>query len=1121
MECPKCQTISSPGAKFCTECGHKLEAKCPRCGHPSTAGANFCGECGLPTSAPAPKELTFDEKLGKIRRYLPEGLAEKILSQKNKIEGERRLVTVMFCDMEGFTPLVDRLGPEEAYSVMDRVYEILICKVHDYEGTVNEMTGDGIMALFGAPVALEDAPQRAIRSAHSIHREMVNFSEKLKLEKALGPVRMRIGLHTGPVVVGSLGHDLRVDFKAVGDTVNLASRMQSLAEPGTTFVTEDTFKLTQGFFRFEALGEKPVKGKEVPVRVYRVIGASTRRTRFDVNAERGLSPFVGREREVELLLDGYERAKTGRGQAFSIISDAGVGKSRILYEFRKRVANEEATFLEGRCLSYSRGEAYRPIIDILKANFDIQEADEDSAITDKVKRGLKSLGVDELPPLPYLLELLAVGDSGIDRILISPEGKKNQIVEAVKKIAIKGSEIRPLIMAIEDLHWIDKSSEELLKHMLDSIPGAEVLLIFTHRPEFLPAWGARSFHNQLTLNRLSNRESLAMITYLLGPGEVDKDLEELILEKTEGVPFFIEEFIKSLQDLKIIERKGSRTCLVKGRKAPSIPSTIQDVIMARVDLLPEAAKEVLQTGAVIEREFTYELVREVMRLPDQELLSHLSVLKNSELLYERGVFPQSTYLFKHSLTREVVYDSILTKKKKRIHDQIGRSLEKLCGDKIDEHYGLLAAHFTASENYEKGAEYSKWAARKAQKAGAYQEAIAHSRQRVLCVERQPSGEENLRSAIEARTALAGYFLGVNQHLEAQEAVAPIVQAAVDSDDQRNLSGIYTALGSYYGYVKEDYPTGVRYLNEGNRISRATGNFFYDWLSSYFLGALFYWYGGEFEKGLEYFRRSLDLSEAVKSPSSVAFVKGTMSSTIYIFRGKVEEAYRESREAVILANESGDIHTMGMAYACHGSASYFKGFFEEAEKAFSQAIHSCRKSGQKSWEAWSTGWLGLMYLDLGKHTRSLEFLQNTISIGAHEKDFPSWYNLNRLCLDKARVLNQDRDINLAELPSKYLEKNRMKIIEGTIARHIGEIFLNVDGLHGDEAEGWILKSLELDRKNNTLWSLGRDYVLLAELSKRRGDLPGSRQNLGKALEILQECGAEGWVARYEKEMALLS
>ena len=293
-------------------------------------------------------------------------MTDKILAQRGKIEGERKQVTVMFCDLEGFTSISEKLGPEKMYGIMDQVYEILIHKVQDYEGTVNEMTGDGIMALFGAPIALEDAPQRAIRAGMAIHREMTKFSDKHKDEN-IPPLKMRIGIHTGPVVVGTLGNDLRVEFKAVGDTVNLASRMESLAEPGTTYVTEDTFKLTEGLFRFEALGGKKVKGKKDPVKVYRVIATSSRRTRFDVSAERGLTPFIGKERELEILLDGFEMSKSGRGRAFSIVAEAGVGKSRLLYEFRKAVANEDVTFLEGKCLSYSRNMAYHPIIDILKS----------------------------------------------------------------------------------------------------------------------------------------------------------------------------------------------------------------------------------------------------------------------------------------------------------------------------------------------------------------------------------------------------------------------------------------------------------------------------------------------------------------------------------------------------------------------------------------------------------------------------------------------------------------------------------------------------------------------------------------------------------------------------------
>jgi class 3 adenylate cyclase/tetratricopeptide (TPR) repeat protein len=794
----------------------------------------FCDECGHDLREPKatlPKALSFDEKLDKIQRYLPEGLTEKILSQRDKIEGERKQVTVMFCDMEGFTSLAERLGPEEAYVIMDQVYEILIHKVHDYEGTVNEMTGDGIMALFGAPIAMEDAPQRAIRSALAVHREMAKFSDKLKQEgQGIPPLKMRIGIHTGPVVVGTLGNNLRVEFKAVGDTVNLASRMEGLAEPGSTYLTEDTFKLTEWFFRYEALGQKQVKGRGEPVNVYRVIATSTRRTRFDVSAERGLTPFTGRDRELELLLDGFERAKAGRGQAFSIMAEAGLGKSRLLYEFRKAVSNEDATFLEGKCLSYSRATAYHPIIDILKSNFDIHEGVEDSEIREKVKRGLNILEADEASTLPYFLELLSVKDSGIDKIPISPEAKKDRIMEAFKQIVLKGSEIRPLILAYEDLHWVDKSTDEMLRYLLESIPVVRVFLLFTYRPDFVHTWGAKSYHNQITLGRLSNRESIAMVGHLLGTEEIDGDLEELILEKTEGVPFFIEEFLRSLKELKVIERRDGKYHLAKDIQDVAIPSTIQDVIMARVDSLPEDAKEVLQTASVIEREFSYGLIKRVTGLTEQELLSCLSALKDSELIYERGIYPESTYIFKHALTREVVLDSILSRKKKSFHKEIGNAIEDLYADRIEEQYELLAYHYGFAEDWEKAVHFGRLAAEKAHKFGQLQQAVAlyeQAREWLLKLPENKIRQESLAD-IQLGICWGNLNLGLFEKVEEVGLQAEITAKVLD--DRRRLGMIYLVIGTAYVYrgnfkKSEHYDLqAIQYLEgTGQEVALATAS----------------------------------------------------------------------------------------------------------------------------------------------------------------------------------------------------------------------------------------------------------------------------------------------------------
>ncbi|MGD8948163.1 MAG: adenylate/guanylate cyclase domain-containing protein, partial [Desulfobacterales bacterium] len=879
MNCPKCQFENPEGAKFCVECGNKIEIICHSCSSNNSPSFKFCRECGQKLSIPfeaLPKDLSFDEKLTKIQKYLPRGLTEKILSQRDRIEGERKQVTVMFCDMEGFTSLSERLGPEEAYTVMDQVYEILIHKVHDYDGTVNEFTGDGIMALFGAPIALEDAPQRAIRSAYAIHREMTKFSDKVKQEKEyIPPIKMRIGIHTGPVVVGTLGNDLRLEFKAVGDTVNLASRIEGLAVPGSTYVSGDTFKLTEGLFRYEALGEYAVKGKEEPIKAYRVIAPSTSRTRFDVSAERGLTPFVGRERELEILLDAFERSKTGRGQAISIMAEAGVGKSRILYEFRKAVSNEDVTFQEGKCLSYSRGVAYHPVIDIVKSNFDIMAGDGEVEIRAKLKRGLKILDADEEQTLPYLLELLGVKDSGVDPIALSPEARKDRIIEALNRSTIKASQIRPLIMAIEDLHWIDKSSEDTLKALLDGIAGERIFLIFTYRPEYVHTWGSKSYHSQITLNRLSNRESLTVVNDLLGNENIESDLEELILEKTEGVPFFIEEFIKSLKDLKAIERHNSQYQLAENVEDLSIPSTIQDVIMARVDSLPESAKELLQVGSVIEREFSYGLIKEVSGLTERKILSRLSALKDSELIFERGIFPENMYIFKHALTQEVVYDSILTQRKKELHNKIGQAIEQLYKDNVHECYGILAEHFISSENFKKGAEYCRLAGKKAEKAGSLNDSTKYGEKQIACLERSPKTEQVEKSLIDARTTLGLYYSQLNHMVKAKASVDPIIELSKQKNYKKRISHIYIIMGQYYGVIDEDIPKAVEYLNEALKIGEELTDFVSLVLANADM-ALVRWMNCEFAKALQHYGKSLKINTAANSLWGIATIKSMIT-----------------------------------------------------------------------------------------------------------------------------------------------------------------------------------------------------------------------------------------------------
>jgi class 3 adenylate cyclase/tetratricopeptide (TPR) repeat protein len=1103
MKCPKCQVDNKDEAKFCRKCGSKLLKICPQCSSENLPEDNFCDQCGhdlTRPSEPSPKDLSFDEKLAKIQRYLPKDLTEKILSQRDKIEGERKQVTVMFCDMEGFTQLSERLGPEEAYSIMDQVYEILIHKVHDYEGTVNEMTGDGIMALFGAPIALEDAPQRAIRSATVIHREMAKFSDRIKQErKDIRPLKMRIGVHTGPVVVGTLGNDLRVEFKAVGDTVNLASRMQELAEPETTYVTGETFKLTEGFFRFEALGQKEVKGREEPVTVYRAIAPSTRRTRFDVSAERGLTPFVGREREVELLLDGLEQSKGGRGQAFSIVSEAGVGKSRLLYEFRKAVASEDVTFLEGRCLSYSRGEAYHLHIDTLKGNFDIREGDGDIEIREKVKRGLKILGADEASTFPYLLELLAVKDSGIEKVPMSPEVKKDRIIEALKRIVLKGSEIRPLILAYEDLHWADKSSEEVLKYVLESIPGARVLLIFTYRPEFVHTWGAKSYHSQVTVNRLSNRESLMMLSHLLGTEELDKDLEEFILEKTEGVPFFIEELIKSLKDLKIIEREDNRYRITKDIKEVAIPATVQDVIMARVDSLPEGSKSLLQTMSVIGREFSYDLIKRITGLTEQEqeLLSQLSVLKDSELLYERGIYPQSTYIFKHTFTQEVAYNSLLLKRRKEIHEEIGEAIEALYPDRLEEHYELLAYHYARSANTDKTVEYLDLANQKVAKLSAMEEAKAYFDEAMALLDTLPETEENRQGRISLLVNQGEAFFLLLKMPEYYDLLTRYESMAKGLGNPELLGAFYTGMGHCefgFGHFEQ----AIQRLTKAAELCEAAGNAEDAGYAYAFLG----WshlFGGDFYKVLTVKEDVLRMME--QDFNLRWYLWGLCaSSRACSYLGRWDQAVEAGQKALSAAEEYSD--NSGISFAAYNLSMAYtsKGDMARAVEYGELAVQKAPTLANKAFAQFFLGWA---LCRAGEPDKGIELLTSVLPTFRDRRFMPSV--IPTTCFlgegywlagedDKARqTLEEGLEIG---------ERCGARYYAGFAQRLLGEIALKTNPA---QAASHFEKSIAVLQEIKAENELAVAYAGYGRLQKQQGQIGQAREYLTKALEIFERLG----------------
>jgi tetratricopeptide (TPR) repeat protein len=609
-----------------------------------------------------------------------------------------------------------------------------------------------------------------------------------------------------------------------------------------------------------------------------------------------------------------------------------------------------------------------------------------------------------------------------------------------------------------------------------------------------------------------------MVSHLLQTQDVERELAELILEKTEGVPFFIEEFIKSLKDLKIIEKKGNICRLTKGVRKVTIPSTIQDLIMARVDSLPEGAKEILQTGSVIEREFSYDLIKQVINLPEQELLSHLSILKDSELLYERGIYPESTYIFKHALTHELVYDSILMKRKKKLHGEIGKNIEELYSENIREYCGVLADHFIEGEHFEKGAEYSRLASSKARKAASFDEAISYNKKRIASLERLPRQEDVEKQIIDARVTLGLYYLQMTILANAKEAVEPIIDLALKCDYKRRISQIYAILGTHSFVIEEDYTNAFQYLNTAVELAKELKDFASLWAAHHWIGHA-YSENCEFERALYHIEKSLEIAEMAKVLWSIAIMKSCIAMNVYNAQGKIDLGYRFSREGIEMAEESGDAFSKADSYPQHGATCYFKGFLDEAEKYLLRGSAFCKKTNYTIMEFLVNFYLGELSFDIRDYQKSQDYLKKGILILEHAGTWPSFLNGSKIAFARAKVMNNEKDIDLESL-YKFEDKNKMKLMEGFMAKAIGEILLNIDDQHMIEAEDWIKKAIKADHKNGKMWHLGRNYALYSEMFKRKGDQPKAKENLSKAIDVLKDCGADGWVDKYEKELAML-
>ncbi len=916
MRCSNCKAENPAGKKFCGDCGAALANLCPKCGADNPADKRFCGECGTALGAPAgtaPAKKANDSPILVAETPAPENL-----------EGERKTITALFADIKGSTELEQDLDPEEARAIVDPALKLMIDAVRRYDGYIVQSTGDGIFALFGAPLAHEDHPQRALYAGLRMQEELKRYSAKLVAEGGR-PIEARIGANTGEVVVRSIstgsGH---VEYTPIGHTTNLASRMQAVAPTGSIAISEQTSKLVEGYFQLKPLGPTKVKGVTEPVNVYEVTGLGPLRTRLQRSAGRGLTKFVGREREMEAMRNASELTRVGRGQIVAAMAEAGTGKSRLFFEFKAKHQSGWMV-LETFSVSHGKASAYLPTIELLHGYFRITSDDDVRTRREKVNGKVLTLDRSLEDTLPYLFVLLGIIEGDDPLAQMDGEVRRRRTLDAIKRILLRESMNQPLMVIFEDLHWIDEETQGFLNLLAESIGTAKILLLVNYRPEYSHQWNSKTYYIQLRLDPLGKESAEEMLSALLGDGTELAPLKRLIVEKTEGNPFFMEETVQVLFDENALVRDGGAVKLTRSLAALKIPPTVQAILAARIDRLPQDAKDLLQTLAVIGREFPLSLIRAVVSIPDDETRRLLDVLQLGEFIYEQPAIGDSEYTFKHALTLEVSYNSALMERRRQLHGRIGAALERLYANSIDDYLDELAHHYSRSGNSAKALDYLESAGLRAVRRLAYGEAMRNLTAALELLERTPSSPERDRREFALQTSL-GPALMATKGWAAPETERAYLRAERLAETGATPEQQFALLVGLFGLL---------YVGGNLRGARERQKPIWDFVDRhpdpvFLLEAIHHDWSvalsaGELEASQRHVERGLKLFESKLRSAAVPLYTAhhpavcgyAWDAQLSWLRGRPDAARRCAERAVSLANELGD--AISAAFALYEKA----------------------------------------------------------------------------------------------------------------------------------------------------------------------------------------------------------
>jgi class 3 adenylate cyclase/tetratricopeptide (TPR) repeat protein len=1013
MQCSQCRHPNRDESKFCDQCGAPLSTACPTCGAANAPGAKFCSQCGAALAVVRPPAAAIVPIA-----YTPRYLTEKILSSRGAMEGERKLVTVLFVDVVDSSTLAQRLDPERLHQLLGQVLQLIAEAIHRYEGTVNQYLGDGLMALFGAPVALEDHAFRAVQAALAIQETIRGYSAQFQREHG-AEVRLRVGLNTGPVVVGRIGDDLRMDYTAVGNTTHLAARMQALAEPDAILVTENVHRFVAGQVRSESLGPVEVRGQRTPILVYKVTGRRRWRSRLDISAERGLTQLVGRARELGVLHDRLAQVESGHGRIVGIVGEAGLGKSRLLYEFRASLAVGRVGWLEGNCLAHEQPLPYGPVLEILRVAFHIEEGDNPLQIQEKLRAGVRDADARLEPTLPFLESLfgLSAGDDAIRHL--DPKERRRQTLEVLRAVVAAAGQRRPLVLVCENLHWIDHGSEDSFASLVDSLAGVPVLILTTHRPGYAVRWADAPGYTQIPLDRLGEAEMQEMLTALLGHDVAD-DVGRFIEDKTGGNPLFIEEVIRALDEGQLLERETG-TVRLAGSTEIEFPATIQDIIQARIDRLDDSVKQTIQIAAVIGREFDLRLLAGLAPSA-ADVPAHIELLKRLDLVHEARFFPELAYRFKHAVIQDVVYRTLLGSRRQILHGAVARRIEEPHGESPEEQPAVLAHHYALSEAPGRAIPFALLAGDRAARlhanadaAAFYDQALALARALVVSPEQQRAqidaalkrvsvsttreafaqDQANLEEARRLAATLADeprmaqilYWLGRLGYVRGAFAVAAdyaeqSLAIANRLGDERLAALPVNLVGRSY-CLMSDYARGGELMARSVEQMKSLGNLTEEATAAGFAGGAFAVLG-EFERALVYLDRGIQLAQRLQNP----FVEAAAyfyRAVAYGYQGAATEALADCAQVRQLAERTGDRLRIYLLQFGEGHAHTMLGNPDRGRTLLEDNIALGKQLGTTALLAWGQALLAASLLALGKHDGVVPLCQETIRLAEATHD----------------------------------------------------------------------------------------------------------------------------------------